>query len=278
MNGLTEQEKILQEQAIVEIKARKKELIEKFIISKRPLRLSVVSFFMAGSPGAGKTEFSHRYMPDGIDRSDRKLARTLAKSGVDIKSVDTLFIRIDVDEIREFLSQYQKTDVAKGIKGNAHVIQKAANRGLDIIREYCFKNDISFLHDGTFANYETMQRMVRKSLGSGREIQIFYIYLDPLIAWEFTRAREFLEGRNIVKEKFIEQFFASRENVEKIKKEFGNKVKVHCVLKGGSKGIESNNIRLDVSSVDNFLKMEYDKGSIREYSREDLQKAISELQ
>lgn len=275
MIELTKQEKIIQERAIAEIKARKKELIERFIISKRPLRLGVVSFFMAGSPGAGKTEFSRWYMPDAIDKSDRKLVKTLAKKGVDIELVDTLFIRIDVDEIREFLSQYNKTDVAKGIKGNAHIVQKAANRGLDIIREYCFKNDISFLHDGTFANYETMQRMVKKSLDVGREVQIFYIYLDPLVAWEFTQAREFLEGRNIIKEKFIEQFFSSRENVEKIKREFGNRVKVHCVLKSSNDGNKS--IRFNMSSIDNFLKEEYNKGSIKEYSKEDLWKSIPEL-
>lgn len=275
MLELSEQEKIIQEQAIEEIKARKQEFIEKFIISKRPLHLNVISFFMAGSPGAGKTEFSRRYMPDVIDRSDRKLVKTLSKKGIDIDSIDTLFIRIDVDEIREFLFQYQKTDVVRGIRGNAHVVQKAANRGLDIMREYCFKNDISFLHDGTFANYETMQRMVKKSLDAGREVQIFYIYLDPLVAWEFTQAREFLEGRNIIKEKFIDQFFASMENVEKIKEEFGNKVKVHCVLKSSKNEVES--VRLNIPSIDNFLKMEYNRGSIREYSKENLREAISEL-
>ena len=61
---LTNQEKKIQEEAIREIKARKVELIEKFIISKRPLRLGVISFFMAGSPGAGKTETSKRLIED----------------------------------------------------------------------------------------------------------------------------------------------------------------------------------------------------------------------
>ncbi|MFZ1720118.1 MAG: zeta toxin family protein [Candidatus Moraniibacteriota bacterium] len=271
----TEQEKKIQEEAIQEIKNRKQELIEKFIVSKRPLRLSVISFFMAGSPGAGKTEFSRRYMSDVIDKTDEKLMRFLAKNNIDIESVDTLFIRIDVDEIREFLSQYQKTDILKGIKGNAHVVQKAANRGLDIIREYCFKQEISFLQDGTFGNYDTMRSMVEKSLRTGREVQIFYIYLDPLVAWEFTKAREYLEGRNIIREKFIEQFYNSQKNVERIKAEFGHQVKIHCVLKNGKNEVES--IRLDVQSIDNFLKTQYNKGSIKEYSAEDLRNLIDEL-
>ena len=272
---LSNEEKIVQEQAIQEIKERKNELIEKLIIDKRPLRLSVISIFMAGSPGAGKTEFSNRYMSNHIDKSDQKFVRYLSKKGVDIESADTLFIRIDVDEIREFLSQYQKTDITKGIKGNAHVLQKAANRGLDIMREYCFKNNVSFLHDGTFGNYETMRRMVNKSLNAGREVQIFYIYLDPLVAWEFTKAREYFEGRNIVEENFIEQFFSSRENVEKIKKEFGNKVKIHCVLKNNQGDVEE--IGLNISDIDKFMQSQYSKGLIKEYLKSDLQNLISKL-
>lgn len=272
---LNEQEKKIQEEAIEEVKSREKELIEEIVISKNPLRLGVISFFMAGSPGAGKTEFSRRYMLNHADKTDKKTIKLLAKEGIYIESVDTLFIRIDVDEIREFLSQYQKTDIAKGIKGNAHIIQKAANIGLDIVREYCFQNEISFLHDGTFGNYDTMRKMVKKSLNAGREVQIFYIYLDPLVAWNFTKAREFLEGRNIVKEKFIEQFFASKDNVDKIKQEFGNKIKIHCVLKNEKNEVES--IQFDQASIDSCLEAQYNKGSIKKYSKADLHNLISEL-
>jgi hypothetical protein len=272
---LTNEEKILQEEAIQEIKNRKQELLETFVINKKPLRLGVISFFMAGSPGAGKTEFSQNYMQDVINKTDQRMTQFLLKRGVNMDLVDSLFIRIDVDEIRAFLSQYQKTDIKKGIKGNAHVVQKAANRGLDMIREYCFKNDISFLQDGTFGNYETMQRMVQKSLDTGREVQIFYLYLDPLVAWEFTQAREFLEGRNIMKDKFIEQFQNARENVNKIKVDFRNRVKIHCVLKNKKNEVED--IQLDIQSLDSFFRKQYTKGSIKEYSTEDLQKLLHEL-
>lgn len=235
---LSEEEKMIQEKAIEEIKARKDELIEKIVVDKRPLHLGVISFFMAGSPGAGKTEFSRRYMPADINKIGKKTLKILNQHGIDTKSVNSLFIRIDVDEIREFLSQYQKANIEKGIKGNAHVVQKAANKGLDIIREYCFKNDISFLHDSTFSNYETMEKLIKRSLDTGRDVQIVYIYFDPLEAWKATKAREFLEGRNIIKENFIDQFFLSRENVDRIKEEFGNKVSVHCVLKNETGKIE----------------------------------------
>jgi hypothetical protein len=232
---------------------------------------------MAGSPGAGKTEFSRRYMSENIDKTDYKLANRLRKLGFDIKDVDTFFIRINVDEIKEFLPQYQKTNIQACVRGNAHIIQKAANKGLDILRKYCFKNNISFLHDGTFGNYETMKKLVKKSLQAGRDVQIFYIYLDPLVAWECTKAREFIEGRNILKEKFVEQFFASRENVDKIKKEFGNKVKLSCIIKDRNKRGDAEEIQLSVENVDKFIKKYYSKKSIAGYTEENLLKLISNI-
>lgn len=228
---LNEQEIKIQKEAIDFVESHRDKLIDKFILSKKPIQLDLLTFFMAGSPGAGKTEFSRRYMDETIDKTDKNLIEHLRKMGVDIDDVRTLFIRIDVDEIREFLPQYRKANMKSCVSGNSHVVQKAANKGLDILREYCFQNSISFLHDGTFGNYETMKDLVKKSLRNNRDVQIFYIYLDPLVAWEFTKAREFMEGRNVIKEKFIEQFFSSRENVDRIKQEFGNKVRINCIIK-----------------------------------------------
>ncbi len=267
--GFTREEKILQQQAVDFIEAHAEELIDKFVIQKNPLRLGFITIFMAGSPGAGKTEFSQRYMPiifgAGVLGS---LAEMLIDKGIVIKSEDSLIIRIDVDEIREFLPQYRKTDPEHGIKGNAHVIQIGASKGLDILREYCLKNEVSFLHDGTFSNYATMKELVKKSLKGDRAVHIYYLYLDPLTAWKFTKAREYLEGRNIEKEKFIEQFFKSRENVDRIKKEFGDQVKVHCVLKDNKN--EVKDIVFDQSSIDQFLDVQYTKGIIKKYASDEL--------
>ncbi|MFA6119688.1 MAG: zeta toxin family protein [Parachlamydiales bacterium] len=272
---LSEKEEKTQKEAIEYIKSHKEELVDKFIVSKKPLRLGVLTFFMAGSPGAGKTEFSRRYMTGVINKTNRKLISNMRKIGIDINNVDTIFIRIDVDEIRDFIPQYRKTDNQSCIVGNAHVIQKAATKGLDILRKYCFQNNISFLHDGTFGNYNTMKDLVRKSLKEGRDVKIFYIYLDPLAAWEFTKAREFIEGRNILKEKFVEQFFASRENVNRIKQEFGSKVKLDCIIKGKNNEIEE--ISLNVENVDNFIEKYYNRKSQSGYTKESLLELISDI-
>ncbi len=269
---LSPDETQLQDEAIKYIKNHEGELVEKFITSKNPLRVGFMTIFMAGSPGSGKTEFSGRYIPLIINNKGEKLLDFLRKSGFKTGQVDSFFIHIDVDEIRKFMPQYKKTDTKIGVIGNSHVIQKAANKGLDILREYCLKNEISFLHDGTFGNYETMRKLVKASIRRGREVQIYYLYLDPLAAWEFTKAREYLEGRNILKEKFIEQYFKSRENVDKIKKEFGEDVTIHCVLKDSdNKVIET---AFNEKNIDKYLELKYNDSSIKRYSQEDLSSLI----
>ncbi|GEM_PF-167369 len=273
---LTEDEKIIRQQAQKYIVDNEDALIQRFVTSKNPLRLGTVSLFMAGSPGAGKTEFSKRYLPGHLDKEDADLAKLLSAQDVDMQNVDTLFIRIDVDEIREFLPNdlYKKADVALGVCGNAHIVHPAATSGLDIIREYCFQNNISFLLDGTFGgHYSTMKELIRKSLKLGRQVQIFYLYLDPLVAWEFTKAREYLEGRNIVKEKFIDQFFASRENVKRAKKDFGAEVKLHVIVKNKLNDVDQ--VRLNVPDIDSFFQKQYSKQLITEYTKEDLLNLIS---
>lgn len=264
---LTPEEQRIQKEACEFVLANKDKLIEQFITSKKPLPVNFATIFMAGSPGAGKTEFSQRYVPTFETKND-DIFKSLKDAGLeDPSQFDTMLIRIDVDEIRTFLPQYQKTDADKGVKGNSHVIQKAANKGLDILRDYAFKNNISFLHDGTFGNLDTMRSLIKKSLADGRHVFIFYIYIDPKCAWDFTKAREVVEGRNIRADKFIEQYFASKTNVDQIKSEFPD-VKINFILKN-----EKNEViltDLNIESVDKALKTQYNKGTLKEYTQEDL--------
>lgn len=263
---LTEEEAKLRDEACGYISERKDELLHTFILSKNPLQLGFITIFMAGSPGSGKTEFSQRYLPI-LMNLDGGAPKRLKELGIDPSQLGTFIVRIDVDEIREFLPQYRRGKEGDG-KGNAHVIQSAANKGLDMLRDYCFENEISFLHDGTFGNLKTMRELIRRSLATKREVQIYYLYLDPLTAWDFTKAREFIEGRNILKDKFIDQYYSSRENVDAIKSEFKGKVKIHCVLKNVENQVEE--VAFNVPSIDSYLRINYTKGKIRSYSREEL--------
>lgn len=266
---LTKEQKKLQKEAVLYIRANKNRLIKEFVLDKKPLRINFMTIFMAGSPGSGKTEFSKSYLPFLFKQIvDKKLLKEVELLGLEKNAFTELFVRLDVDEIREFLPQYRKSDSRTKQKGNAEVVQKAAGEGLEILREYCFDNNIPFLNDGTFANYDTMLKVVKKSIEEGRSVIIFYLYMDPLAAWNFTKAREHLEGRNIVKEKFIDQYFQSRTNIIRIKDKFKDKVTIHCVLKS----IENTVIQQEfsVEDVNDFFNSYVDRGLIKEYTKQDL--------
>ena len=57
---LTPEEKETQKQAIKYLKEHEDEFTRYFVDFKFPIRLGLATLFMAGSPGAGKTEFSKR--------------------------------------------------------------------------------------------------------------------------------------------------------------------------------------------------------------------------
>ncbi len=169
----------LQREAMDFIRTHKHRLIETFASEKfyerdeRP-----VSIFMAGSPGAGKTEFS-KYL----------LENTIAE--MNIKKV----IRIDPDEIRNMLPGY------KG--GNAYLFQKAIDRGVHILHNYALDTSKNFILDSTFSEPKRAYENVERSLKRNRTVQIFYLYLDPFIAWDITQKREAIEAAAKVSGTFI---------------------------------------------------------------------------
>lgn len=162
------------------IKKNKNKLFEKFASEKtyKP-RTRSISLFMAGSPGAGKTEYS------------KALVETARKSASPI-------VRIDADEIREIIPQYNGH--------NSDVVQRAASTGVHKLYDYCLKQKLDAMIDGTFAKFEIAHRNIKRSLDRDRLVGIYYIYQDPLIAWEFTKKREKLEGRRVPRKVFIDAF------------------------------------------------------------------------
>lgn len=74
-----------------------------------PMASHPVSIFMAGSPGAGKTEVSKEL----------------------VKEFDRKPMRIDADELRALCPDYVGT--------NAHLFQKAANKAINVLYDYALK-------------------------------------------------------------------------------------------------------------------------------------------
>jgi len=205
------------------VKEHRKELCERFAsINKYPPVKSPIAYFMAGSPGAGKTEFSE-------------------------KEPTRRIVRIDADEIRDILPGYNHK--------NAWELQFAASLGVEKLLDWVFHNEQDFLLDGTFSNFAIAKRNIDRCIKHNRKIGLLYLFQEPAIAWKFTKIREAGEGRNIPKSVFIDEFFRAKECVNAIKSTFGQKVELWLVRKNFEQGIEKTEFNID--NVDSYLKLEY---------------------
>lgn len=218
--------------AVAFIKTHQKDLIQKFAPPEicHPVEIPT-SLFMAGSPGAGKTEVS----------------KSLVKQFNDIP------IRIDADEIRAECPGYNGT--------NAHLFQSAANKGVNILYDYARHKNLNCILDGTFA-YAGAAENIQRSLDRKRKVEVWFVYQDPLKAWEFTKAREARETRHVSREIFIKTFFDSRRNACAVKERFGGEIKLNLLTKDYEKNEED--VHLNISAV------ELDRATDSRYSLEEL--------
>lgn len=195
---------------------------------KRP-----VSVFMAGPPGAGKTELSKNLI---------KIFQT------------SLPVRVDPDDLRPHLPHYDGQ--------NSYVVQSAADLAVEKILDHAFKHNQNFILDATFSSYNTARKNVERSLNHERPVLVFYIFKEPEIAWQFTKARELKEGRLVPKEVFIEAFFSARENVNKIKQEFGQFVILNYFYLDFLK--KAYSFKLNLGSIDEALNFMYTRDELGE--------------
>ncbi|NIA18279.1 MAG: hypothetical protein GWO79_00120 [Actinobacteria bacterium] len=113
--------------------------------------------------------------------------------------------------------------------------------------------------DGTFAKFDIAYRNIERSINKGRKVVIYYIYQEPLIAWEFTKKREKIEGRRVPKEAFVDSFINAKNNVVKIKSLFKDKIKVYLIIKDYTNNIKDS--YLDVH-IDSYLPSGYTKENL----------------
>lgn len=194
-----------------------------------PSETNPISIFMAGSPGAGKTEFSKRLLEFLEINNNKK------------------FIRIDPDDLRYFFEDYAGS--------NSFLFQSAVSIITDNIHDHALKQNQNFVFDGTFSKYEKSKTNIIRSINRNRKIEIFYIYQNPILSWDFVKKREEKEGRKIRKEDFISHFLNSRRVVNMIKKEFGDKVEVTLIIKDNDS--VSQKTFQKVENIDNYIKDYY---------------------
>lgn len=226
----------LSNESIDFVKENQKEIIKRFVGNVEPVA-KPISIFMAGSPGAGKTEFSTHLINEILGAKDK-------------------IVRIDPDAIRLWLPQY--------VPGKAEFFQGAVSTAVSKIHDYVKSHSYSFLLDGTFSNLNRAINNIELSLDKGRLVLIQYVVQPPEIAWKFTQDRERVDGRNIRKENFIDEFIDARENVSIVKNRFGDKVRVDLIERNLK--TKKYDIMFNIDNLDSYIP--------KKYSKDDLEKLI----
>lgn len=227
-----ENEKNISDKAVDFIRKNKGLLYKKFAGDAASFSsLKPVTIFMAGSPGAGKTEIS------------KSLINEFKKP----------VVRIDADEIRALCPGYTGS--------NAHLFQKASSIGVEFLYEHCLKRGLGVIIDGTFSHRQTVSN-IERSLLKGRHPKIYFIYQDPKIAWSFTKKREITEQRRITKEVFIKGYLMSRIRVHEAKAQFGRQVELNLTIKDlSNEGAMS--FHKDVLSIDSYIGKVYSEDELK---------------
>lgn len=224
---MTEEEVRIENDAVEYVKAHKKEILSRFCPSTICHSVSnPVSLFMAGSAGAGKTEVSK-----GL-----------------IKKFNDVPIRIDADEIRTMCPGY--------VGSNAHLFQKAATKGVHMLFDHALDHDINCILDGTFA-YGGAAENIQRSIRHNRRVELWFVYQDPIRAWEFTKAREVREARRVSKDLFIKAFLNSRYNARAVKEQFGKDIELNILVKDYETGEEDLRLNVPADELDRITDGRY---------------------
>ena len=133
-------------------KENKKEIISSVIDGKEEEKTAI---FMAGSPGAGKTE----------------AAQTLTV-------LNSNLCVIDADKFRVLFPGY--------VGNNSDEFQRGSSLLVDAALDLVLKKGYSFILDATFATSKVKQN-IERALKKNYNVLVYYVYQDPFIAWDFTK-------------------------------------------------------------------------------------------
>lgn len=229
---MTPLERSISERALIFAKANRTRIARELAcLANYPGENYPVSVFMAGSPGAGKTEVSKsfiRLMEEGGSRA----------------------LRIDPDDFREYFPDYTGR--------NSSLFQRGVTTMVERTVDLVYQQRQSFLLDGTLANFAVARKNIQRALDKeNRSVQVIYVYQKPELAWEFVLAREVVEGRNIPCKEFIRQFYASKATVCRLKREFIGALQVDVLIKDTDAGESQIGIDLSADEIDELVRQPY---------------------
>ena len=76
----------------------------------------------------------------------------------------------------------------------------------------------------------------------------------------FTKARERTEGRKVPRKTFVQSLFKAKENVQKVKDEFGDHIKLHVLVKNFDR--KTHREFHDVKIIDRYVKISYTQNEL----------------
>lgn len=217
------------------VKKHQKEIVDRIISdanlepSERP-----IAIFMAGLPGAGKTELSYGLM----------------------KQVSPAPIRIDMDELATMVEGYTPE--------RADEFRAAATRLLNTLFDKVIKKRLDFIMDGTFGSPKALQN-VERVLKRGYMIKVACACQDPKLAWNFTLAREKVEHRAISKKGFLEAYYKTINNLKGLTEKYDEEVSVDIFMKNADNTVGRRLVNVDKTKIDEIMKVIYNKDKLKEY-------------
>ncbi|MDR1605674.1 MAG: zeta toxin family protein [Streptococcaceae bacterium] len=209
-------------------KAHKDEFLSELVKNKK-IAKNKVALFMAGSPGAGKTE----------------VAVSLAEMYSD-------YVVIDADAFRAEFPEYDGS--------NSALFQKASSWLVEQAFKFVISEGFSFILDATFA-LESSNSNIRRAVKNAYQPTIFYVYQNPYVAWKFTKEREKVEGRAVPQPTFINAYLKSRENIVRAKATF-SEVQLNVVIKDFDNNI--SNVQYDADNIELIIPEMYSKQELEE--------------
>ena len=166
---------------------------------------------------------------------------------IKLLGIEAKFNRIDPDDLRSEFKLYNGA--------NSYLFQRAVSILVERIHDKVLQQKQSFILDGTLSNLEIARKNISRSLRRGREVLIYYCYQDPVLAWQFVLQREIVEGRKILVNDFIKQYFCARDVVNKLKEIYANKINVFVV----ERTINEENYRIIplINNIDTHIAEKY---------------------
>jgi UDP-N-acetylglucosamine kinase len=218
----------------VKDKTNQSKVVELFFETHKPIK-SKTALFMAGIPGAGKTEF----------------AENAIKTNPEL-------IPIEHDRLVEYIDGYKPEEYYKYRKAGSVLVSR--------ILDECLRNGYAFIFDGTLS-HERGAKNIQHCLDAGYDVFVVYIAQDATLAWELTKARELVKKRSIERTGFIEACQKINSNLLNIFNKHKDDPKFHFWLidKQGKNNTSQATAIIhdnDLDSreeIENVLKQDYNK-------------------